>query len=42
MSKTDTEKMKGLKRESWIQNAMRVLHYTRQQAEEAYNRIFAR
>lgn len=28
------------KRESWIKNVMRILSYSREKAEEAYNRIF--
>lgn len=35
-----SDKIKALKREAWIQNTMRKLGYTREQAVEAYDRIF--
>jgi len=35
-----SDKIINMKRESWIRNVMRVLSYSREKAEEAYNRIF--
>lgn len=34
-----TTKLIKLKKEAWIQNLMKILHYTREEAEKAYDRV---
>jgi hypothetical protein len=36
------DKREQQKRETWIKNTMSKLHYTREQAEAAWQRIFQR